>query len=300
MYPNAIKKFKYLRWFMNILAVLPLKRNTWFIKLYSIFILILAIWTFHFEISGRIEVGFKNTMQVTPAGIVVGTINTTVELLYNILITLTAVVFSNNSKEELLKEIDELDGIIRKHSQNLERKQKFMYKDIILLHIFDTALFINDILLFLPTKDKEFLAYYYIDQFYRYRISLLVLYIYCFIKELLGKLLAINEHLRETFNNLNSESMLQESSEVLQRMDTVVQDVSVCYLKFGQIVGHFNNIFGWLLLALFINYLCLFMVAFDMGLRIKTNSAEAELPLYIWVGCLMIYALVGTLRYIFM
>ncbi|KAK9718204.1 hypothetical protein QE152_g23284 [Popillia japonica] len=171
-----IKKLKYLTWIMNILAVPPLERNTLFTKL--------VIWSFYFEISGRISIKFKNSAEVSQVGIVVGTLNTTVEVLYNILITLTAILFSNSSKEELLDEIEELDAIISKHDESFAHKQRIIFKDAILLHTFDTVLLVNDIMLFLLTEDKTYLIYYYFDEYYRYRISLSVLYMYCFIKDI--------------------------------------------------------------------------------------------------------------------
>ncbi|KAK9718199.1 hypothetical protein QE152_g23288 [Popillia japonica] len=174
-----IKKLKYLTWIMNILAVPPLERNTLFTKLYSLFVTILVIWSFYFEISGRISIKFKNAAEVSQVGIVVSTLNTVVEVLYNILITLTAILLSNSSKEELLDEIEELDAIISKHDESFAHKQRIIFKDAIFLHTFDTVLLVNDIMLFLPIEDKTYLIYYHFDEFYRYRISLSVLYMYC-------------------------------------------------------------------------------------------------------------------------
>ncbi|GJQ83448.1 hypothetical protein Trydic_g8575 [Trypoxylus dichotomus] len=300
MYRPTSKKLKFLKWFVKMFVVSPLEKCTALFKVYAIAGLVVIVWSFYYEISGRLLVEFHYDIEVSRAGIILDTLNTILEMLYNILITITVILFSNRTKENLLREIDELDCIIAKYEPNLRYQENSLLRIMIVVHVFDFSIFVNDIVLILLTQNEYYIAYCYIDQFYRYRIGLFVLYTYCFIKELLQKISIVNETLVKTFENLSPEDLLQQSPEALNQLDAVVQDISRCYAKFCLIVADVNSIFGWLLLSLFINYLCLFLVSFDIALRIKSNvETVGEAQLYFWIAFLMFYALVGIGSIIF-
>ncbi|GJQ83446.1 hypothetical protein Trydic_g8573 [Trypoxylus dichotomus] len=214
--------------------------------------------------------------------------NTAIEVVCNFVVTLP-VFYSKTSNTYVLREIEKADWVLLKYV-DAYKKDKFSHIYFICINLLYFALVVNDTSYYFRTDiwNAEFI-YYTFDHFYRYRLSIAVFYIHSLIKELLRRAKLINGILSEAFGR---ESLDLSDAKVVNDLENVVKDASECYTSVIHVIGRYNGMFGWQLLAIFLNYIFLFMVAYECGLRIVDGPFNRQFS--IWFACCIIYAAVGS------
>lgn len=253
-------------------------------------IIILIYW---YEIYGRFQSKFSEALKIKTCGKTVGILNTTVDLLCNIVITLPALFSKKKLEVEIENELKDMDTILSKYLPEVRRKRnKSLLVYLIILNIFYMILALNDASILFDVQGDTNYQFYVFDLFFRHRITMCGIYIYDLIKSCLCRIYMTNNILKVSFKNAHNESLMEDSttSSILEEL---IGDISVLYSKFCSMVSSVNAIFGWPMLFIFFNYISLFITTYEMGLRISANlSAGISLQYVFWAGFSMAYSVV--------
>lgn len=286
-------EFKRKNCFIRLFAISPLEESTITTTLHAIFMLFMTLGIFAYEITGRISIGFLTALVTSSITIAVGTLNTITDVVCNIILTLSPLFLSGDTKKNVLEEVEDLDNILRKY-RTIQHGKNDIYIHLIILHLVYCSLVINDIYPWLVTNNSEYYQYYFFDHFYRYRLSVLVIYAASLINGLQRRISCVNAILSEELQRIFNQN---PDSEMIGRLEDITQDMSNAYAKFINLIQFFNRMFGWQMLAIFLNYIFLFLTAFDVGLRIMRKSESVNQQLFYWAFVSLIYAMVWNFYY---
>lgn len=284
---------KIFKCFISIFAVCPPPWSVWKTRIYVFSFLTVIVWMFCFEMYGRIKTHFINVVHTSTRTVVVGTINTTTDFLCNIIITLPAICSNTKFENTIAKELEEIDIILSKY--NTRRKEnRSPCTHLIFLNLFYIGLVLNDVTVWFNSDYKNYHQQFYIfDQFYRYRASILVIYVYYLVKGFLRRITSINDTLEITFENVSLDDV-QHGTHTLNNLEETAADVSLLHAKLSNVIRSFNEIFGWQMLCVLLNYILLFMVTYEMGLRIASRHLQnINWQFTVWFVCSMVYAAVS-------
>ncbi|KAK9718209.1 7tm Chemosensory receptor [Popillia japonica] len=189
----------------------------------------------------------------------------------------------------VLEEVENLDKILSKYLR-IKHEAKGFYLHLIILHLVYFTLLINDLSQWFDNDNKGYLYQYYVwDQLYRYRLSMLLIYVFSLIHDLQHKISGINTILSEELEQIFGQDL---DSKLVKHLESVVQDISEAFADFTNLIRHFNRMFGWQMLASFLNYICLFIAAYETGLRISTREELIDRHLSTWTLVSLVYSLV--------
>ncbi|KAK9718206.1 7tm Chemosensory receptor [Popillia japonica] len=288
--PSHHIHFSRISWFVRLFAVSPLEKSTVLTRIQATFILLVTLATFGYELNGRIITKFHTRIISKSSTIVVGTLNTVTDVLCNVIVTLSPLFISEELKRIVLEEVEHLDKISSKYSR-IKHEAKGFYLHLIILHLVYFTLLINDLSQWFDNNNESYLYQYYLwDQLYRYRLSMLVLYVFSFIYSLRQKISGINTILSEELEQILIQDL---DSKLIKHLESVVQDISEAFAEFTHIIRHFNRMFGWQMLAIFFNYICLFIVAYEAGLRVARREGVTNRHLLTWASVSLVYSLVS-------
>ncbi|KAK9718236.1 hypothetical protein QE152_g23276 [Popillia japonica] len=311
--------------FIKLFGVSPMEESTVISKIYATFILVLIIFTYGYELHGRIHTKFQQELKPSNRSIYIGLINTTAAVAANLIITLVPICLGDKLRLRLMQQIDNIDDILKKHVQIRANLKKFylmqqidniddilkkhvqiranlkkFYLYTAILHLYYIGLLINDFSVwFRPHNAKTHSFIFYVwDELFRYRISVLVLSIYYFLRELYQKVSLINEILGDAFKNVRPIEL--DGSEKIARLENVVRDVSEFHASFMQIPNDCSSLFGWQIFFILLNYIVFFAMAYEMGLRIVTHSVDSvTYHLSLWIVLCMIYRISILVLYLY-
>lgn len=170
-------------------------------------------------------------------------VNTSCNIVSNILIKFTLLVLKKNIFQRMMQNVEKIDTIIMKIERRAGTVNKSLRLGIVLPHFYYLSMFtISIISLNQNSSFNKQMQYFIFDSIFRYRLSIFVLYLYYLIEDFLNKIMLINRTLenislfRHYYRNLVCE----------------VQNISKTLITFSQTIILFNNLFGWLILAIFI------------------------------------------------
>lgn len=290
-----LPKFKCNKWFIKLFAICPLEDGAYATKIYAILVLVITAISFIFQMCGRISMKFNLDFGVSSNTIVVGTVNTIVDALCNIVMTLPALVLSENFKGMVMAQINSLDSLLAKYVGTPSEKASTYFNLLVFNNIFHFALTCNSLsFYFTETEDyfKTYILYYGFDQMYRYRMSILTVYVYYILKELDRKITFINAILTDAFKKYSGKDLPISPKEIMH-LRNVVRDVSEMHAQFTQLICFFNKLFGWQLLLVFLNYVTLFIISYETGVRIVLSKIDDDHhQSAVWLCASMSYALV--------
>lgn len=287
-------KFRYSKCFIKLFAIRPLEESTLISTMYAIFLLIVTIFFLFFEMYGRIMERFNGSVNATTRTIVIGTLNTVVDVVCNVVITLPALVLSKSFKNDIVADIEAFDLLLAKYTET-DSNSKHTYLNLMVVNNVFFAIILCNSLSQCFTENMEFskkvFVYYIFDHFYRLRISVLVFCMYYMLKDFYSKIISINALLKNAFKQYHHPNSARHRQ--LTSLRDVVRNVSEMHAKFIQIINYINQLFGWQMLLVFLNYVTLFTTAYESGLRIATLQHKTKhSQTSVWLTFSMIYSLV--------
>lgn len=287
-FPNCFE------WLMGLLALRPLCKNSFLTKIYAACFLLAIALSFCYQMNGRIQTKFVAAIEVNTRTIVVGTINTTVDLLCSIVITLPVLYFDEILAVKVENEMKDLDMILSKYVPDKRQKRsKFSVVNLIILNTFYVVLLLNDVINYWQSNVNSNFQFYIFDQPYRYRITICGLYISDLVKAYSNRIITTNRILKNAFQEVSARKSLEDPN-VLSRLEKLIADVSILHSKFPSIVSSFNAVFGWPILLIFLNYIFLFLTTYEMSLRLGTNiSGRMYWQYFTWSVFNMTYSMVN-------
>lgn len=201
-----------------------------------------------------------------------GTTNTIVDFLCNIIITIPGLVSSEKFQIEIVNEIEEIDWILSsKYKRNFqEQNNRGYYVHLVFLNILYIGLLLNNAFFWL--EPGHYIQFYIFDQFYRYRATVSTLYIYDLVKRFLQRFTALNEVLEGSLESICTKNSIEKIE--MNRLVEMISDVSKLHAKFLNIIKNFNDIFGWPIFAILVNYVLLFIVAYETIIRMAWKRFE--------------------------
>ncbi|KAK9718208.1 hypothetical protein QE152_g23280 [Popillia japonica] len=235
LFPSYQSIPKQNNWFVRLLVISPLEKTSIFTRIQSTFILLAIFVLFCYELNGRITTNFMIKTLTTPRTIVIGTLNTTTIVISNVVVTLLPLFFNEEIKKEVLEEVANIDRTLSKYLK-VKHGVKAYYLHLIILHLVYIGVLTNDAIHFY--KSDYFHKYYIWDQLYRYRLSMLVLYVFSFIYSLRQKISGINTILSEELEQIFRQDL---DSKLIKHLESVVQDMSETFAKFTNLIRHFNG-----------------------------------------------------------
>lgn len=284
-------------WLITIFAIHPLQETTSLAAAYKVFILMMILFTFTIQMYSRIITKFQAVVEVTYITIISSTINTIIDVACNVVMTLPSLYLDEDFKENIRADINAVDIILMKYSQNNSGTNHIHIKLLLLTNLVLLVAIGHTLSFWILDDDGSITSqylYYNIDQFYRYRITILVAYIYYILNKFHGKIVSINAILTENFGRYCNPN-LPTSSPQMTYLRGVARDMSKVHAKFTQLICDFNKVFGWQILLILFNYTSLFMIDYEIGLRIVLSKLEDPHYRYsFWVYSNMIYTMVQT------
>lgn len=290
--PNPAK-FKITNWFIQILAISPIETSTTVSKVYAFFVLILTILIYIFEIRVRIMTKFSHELRSSKRTVFLGVTNTTIVAASNAIITIITICLSSSFRTNFQMEVDNINKILHQYVKAKIYTKQF-YLHLIILHLYYFGLLLDDVITWfvVDAENSHLFTLYCLDDIYRYRISILVLYLYYFVRHLYQKIRGMNTVLVDAFEHTSPEDL--QIPEIVSNLEKICEETSSFHISFKLIVDNFNKLFGWQLLLILLNYIFLFMMAYELGLRIMTyKTVDVTYHMSIWIIACMIYALVG-------
>lgn len=270
----------------------PMENITTASRIYAVFILFMLIFAYGYEMQGRIATNFYQQLRPTTRTNVVGTINTTILVISNVVITLVPICSNNRIKLDLLKELDYIDNIFSKRTQT-KSFTKWFYLHVIILNLYYFGLLLEAIIMwvFIDGENTNLLMLYYGDDIFRYRISMFMIYVYYFLRELCNELVSIHRVLINGFDQVSLDD--QGLEEVILDLQRMIKNVSEFYASFKQIIDYCNGLFGWQLLFVLLNYIVFFTLMYEMTLHLMAYKMDnITNHMILWTVSCMIYALV--------
>lgn len=277
-------KSRYFKNFIKFSAICPLGTNSTPFKCWAVFMMLARILIFIFQMYGR---GFHVTVRKNYKVIVIGTLNTIIEVVCNVVMTLRALYINDDFKKNVLDDINRMDAILAKYTKSKSKTICSYFHLLLLNTVFHLSLVLNNASRIFTNQEfgLQFL-YYGVDIIWGYRISNLVFYIYYLLRGFHERILAINNMLITLFGKR------PVLSENVINYRNVIRDVSELHAKFTQTIGYFNELFGWQLLLIFLGNITLFIISYETGLRVTSLPFNYDLQISIWLSCSMIYAMV--------
>lgn len=286
---------KHFTRFVTLFAVCPLYKNTLKTKIHVVIVSVSLITMFCYEMYGRIKNNFNSTVKTTNRTIVMSTCNTVTGFLCNIVITLPALFSNRIFEENIANELHQIDAILSKYTVKFHRRNNnYRMQVVFILTLFYIGLFLSDLSLWLELGGSDYRkeSYYVLDRLFRYRICTVVIYLYYLIKGFLLRIMSINIAMETAFKRVTIQQIRNET-QTLRELEKITADVCKLHAKFAHIVKNFNEIFGWQMLAILLNYILLFLVTYEMGLRIAAQGLKNTRWQHIfWLISLLIYAAV--------
>lgn len=248
------------------------------------FYLIFVIFSFIFELYGRFQEYLTKPYEERWISFPLGTINTIMEFLVNVLITCT--LFKVSYKKLLLLTIDALNSRLAKYG--FTKNKKAVYDRT--YYVLDLSCCVMLVIDFIQSIYSFTILYRVapfkmFDSFYRLRVTTFSYYLCSLIRKLWQRI----HHVNEIVDHLIS----SQKYNFQEDCQSIINDISILHNKFLEAIMIFNDIFGWILFCLYINYVFLFLISFELSLL---GSANPYLPLseiYLTLSTLMLSALVS-------
>lgn len=280
-------KSKSFAFFMTLLGIDPLRQTGLAFQAYATFVsivtLLLLIVKIYFDILTNFDMNIMSIRTKT-----IGTVNTFVDAACNIVMSLPTLLLHKDHKLNVLADLNDVDIILGKYAK-ICPKQK--YWQVIFNSIYFSILLGTHMYAWF---NIEIFGFNFLlrasDTVQRYRISILVLYIYYALRQLQTKIILINTILVDGFNLYRFKNLPTASRQISSIMK-VVEDVSKSHAKFTQTIGHFNQLFGWPIFLIFLSYITLFLLAYLTELS-AISLQIGNYGMYLWLWSSMIYTMV--------
>ncbi|GJQ83445.1 hypothetical protein Trydic_g8572 [Trypoxylus dichotomus] len=235
------------------LTPLTLSETTWcriLGKFYGTVYSFGLMYIFYYQIKLRIVFGFpKRSNKVN----FVSALSTSILFGTNILISLTTAVFKVNKYAYMMERLSDLQRITSKYSGGNNNK-KYLVLMIFLVHIWYGTVTAGD--LALGISGWMAVEFYIYDSHLRYRLLVFTVYLYFLLKE-------VHDDLR-FFNNLLKEYSDKGKMVVPYGcggdIRKITHEICNAFVQFNEIVLNFNDIFGWILLLLLLQYFYIYLV----------------------------------------
>lgn len=281
-------QLKYIAFLLKIFGVISTENLTKrALKTYMIFFSILTVLMLGFDIYGRYIVDFPITSKSL---IFVGTLNMIALAIHSLFTTLSFMTKKKKKFLDMLSKIDQFDIIIYKYVDKKHNATR-AYSSIIILHIYYiisiyTAFYLQKTYHF--TKSYQYGVF---DDILRYRQAIFLIFVYILLQEIRDRIISITDILKDAVRYYSSSKTT--TNETLTYFEEKVDDLTKAFAIHSEIMDLFNDIFGWTLLIIYFNFLCLFLISFKTSWTsslLYPGSMDAFI--YIWFICLMLTAVV--------
>lgn len=277
---NLLKMANYIA---KLFAIPTLEGQTIFMQIYFTLYVVFVVCSYIFELYDSLVSHVDQITEKRGISSALGTINTAIEALTNVIITCT--MFKASSKKLLMLSINEVNSGLLKYG-----KKPGKYSGYYLLDIVCSAIFTIDAIqiihgLYALSNLAPFIMF---DPLYRLRITISLYYICSLIRELWQQIRHINDVLSRLI--LSHEHNFQEERQ------TLLNDISILHNQLVESIFYLNDIFGWVLLCVFMNYVLLYLISFELTINLlitAPNDVDIVPEIYFVLCALMSSAVVS-------
>lgn len=242
------------------------------------------VYVFYYQVKLRIDFGFARRSKKANF---VTAFSTTILFATNILISLTVIIFKDKKYSYMVERIGEMQRIISPYFGDNNNKKLIMIATLF-LHLWYGIVSYDDATI--AASGWLSIQFYVYDSYLRYRLLVFTMYLYFLLKDVLDSIRRFNKLLRGY--GTNGDRFV--SGYFDDDLTKLSKDICEAFVEFNEIVLSFNDIFGWILLLLLLQYFYIYLVLSNSITNLIAGyKVHWTYPAN--VAMLLIYATVGII-----
>lgn len=245
-------------------------------KVYNILLCLLLVCGCYFEINTRLNNGFQSR-SLRNNYVTIST--TVVTFVNNIMVTLIMGLIKAGKHQNLSTKSGKYHPVVLDCYNRIYKGKNHTVATLIIVHLLYLTCIIGDITTIIQTRIPNY-QYYIFDNFLRFRQSIFLIHYYYFVKNLLHKMKCLNLILKGfTFNSKHKMVLINfistKNINAYTKCDSLLSlsyGLYEAYSEFGAILREFNDIYGWVILILFLQLFFVCLSVFNLILTLLVHD----------------------------